>query len=91
MNGKDTVPHCTLPNDSDRFESETGLSFLAMNDYNVSLTIWAEIVNISLQDALSKNVLALEMMEWLIFFQSNSNGSKRTVGVLYGPVRSGPV
>jgi hypothetical protein len=68
MNGKDTVPHCTLPNGSDRFQSETGLSFLAMNDCNVSLTIWAETVNISLQDALSKNVLALEMMERLIFF-----------------------
>ncbi len=68
MNGKDTVPHCTVLNGSDRFQSEIGLSFLAMNDYNVSLTIWAETVNISLEDALSKNVLALEMMERLIFF-----------------------
>ena len=54
----------TFPNGS---KSGTGLSCLAMNDCNVSLTIRAETVNISLQDALSKNVLALEMMERLIF------------------------
>jgi hypothetical protein len=38
-----------------------------MDDCNLSLVIRAQTVNISLQDALSKNVLALEMMERLIF------------------------
>ncbi len=49
------------------FKSETGRSFLAMNDCNVCLPIRAQTVNISLEDGLWKNVLALEMMERLIF------------------------
>ncbi len=61
---------------------------LVTEDCNVSLNTWTERENISREDVWSKNVVALEMMEWLIFLQSNLDGSERTVAVLYRTSRS---
>jgi hypothetical protein len=61
---------------------------LVTEDCNVSLNTWTERENISREDVWSKNVVALEMMEWLIFLQSNLDGSERTVAVLYRTGRS---